>query len=164
MLHIHTNNTTSTTEVFVRNRLCYLLILDSVSQEETHRLWKEFDKTLELVCEEETKREIVKTSIHYLWWEKSMVGAIFLTSDIFPLLEGENPIPLKELITKAEEEEIKIPYCRMYYDIFENLASGGGNTTSSRIVTKLDDENAAVQVFVNGGDSILSCGFKRRED
>lgn len=163
MLHIHTNNNASTTEVFVRNRLYYLLILDSVSKEETHRLWEEFDNTLESAYGEDDKREVIKTAIHYLWWEKSMVGAIFITSDIFPLLEEESPTPINELITVTEKEEIKIPYCSMYYDIFKNLNSGG-NTTSSRIVTTLDDENAAVLVSINNGDPILCCGFEKERE
>lgn len=157
MLYIHTRNTDSTTEITIRNRLFHLIVLDSVSEEETCRLWNEFYCALQSLCDDDHKEDVI-FFIHYLWWEKSMVGAIFITADALQILNGTGADVI-QVLSEHEKRQVNVPYCSIFREIFDHVDFEKRKGPSTRIVTTLDDENTAVTVKINNGDPILCCGF-----
>lgn len=80
-----TTNNSGKTFVRIEGELTYVLVMESISQEETERIWDEMTDMAEL---------------HYLWWEDRKIGIIFQT-------ESE---PNYDKLEKYVKKDVHCPY------------------------------------------------------
>lgn len=112
-LKLIATNVGEATCITTENELTYLVVLDSVSKEETERI---FDRMEEL-CPD----------LNWIWWETQKVGIMFLVGEA----------PNKNEIEKIEQEEIHCPYISTLQKDVLNETNAG----SSRVSVYTEDKN-----------------------
>lgn len=119
--------------------LTYMVVLDSVSKEETERIVD--------IMEDRLLDEFEDYPIfHYLWWGKQKVGIIFSADD--------KAVKQNDAIKKSEEELIHCPYVSMTGVSFKD---GPDKNGVSRVSVYTNDKNA---VLVSTSSTIFECYFK----
>lgn len=113
MLKLVATNAGEATCITTETELTYLVVLDSISKEETERI---FDM-MEEVC----------PNLNWIWWETQKVGIIFLVDDT----------PNKSEIEKIEQKEIYCPYI----STLQKDALTEANAGSSRVSVYTEDKN-----------------------
>ena len=102
------------------NELTYLVVLDSISNEETERITDEF---MELI-----------PNVNYLWWENQKIGIIFLTEQF----------PDYDELAVCEANNIHCQYLSMTGKTFLTHTPPSLGTASRVNVTTTDENNILV--------------------
>ena len=109
-------NGDGSTYVTTSNKLSYMVVLDSVSLEETERICQE----MENICPD----------MNYLWWERQKVGIIFAV---------DKPIDC-DALKECEQREIHCSYVTVTKEFFEGETPE--KTAASRVSVYTDEEKA----------------------
>ncbi|WP_304411291.1 hypothetical protein [Bacteroides acidifaciens] len=102
------------------DELTYLVVLDSISNEETERITDEF-------------RELIP-NVNYLWWENQKIGIIFLTEQF----------PDYDELAVCEVNNIHCQYLSMTGKTFLTPTPPSLGTASRVNVTTTDENNILV--------------------